>query len=115
MSRVPFKLDVAEGFVSLRGAVYLDDDTLVVESQKKALDMVPFGTTILRIPADEIEAIHVESGMVRTRLVIRPFSFEYIEDFPGATTDELSLPIARRDRGAAETLVRETRLRNLPR
>ena len=115
MSRVAFKLDVADGLVTLRGTVSLDGNTLVVQADRKALDLVPMGKRRIEIPADEIEDIRVEAGMVRSRLVVRPFAFEYIEGYPGIVGDELSLPIARKDRDAARGLARAARLRNLPR
>ena len=115
MIRVPFKLDVNDGFVTLAGAVSLDGGRLFVEADRRLLDLVPLGTRRIEIPADEIEEIRVEAKLVRTRLIIRPFAFGFIEGYPGVVGDELQLPLARRDRDAARALAQQARLRNLPR
>ena len=115
MSRVPFSLDLNDGLVTLRGHVWLDGDDLVIEAKRAALDLIPFGRETFAIPADEIESIELETGLVKSRLVIRPFSFEHLDGFPGDPADEICLPVGRKHRAAAEALARETRLRNLPR
>ena len=115
MNRVPFKFDQSDGFVSVRGTVTLDGDRLVIETKRAALDLIPFNRDTFEIPTDEIESIELETGIVKSQLVVRPFSFEYLEGFPGDPADEICLPIPRKHRDAAEALARETRLRNLPR
>ena len=115
MTRVPFKFDLNDGFVSLSGVVSLDGDDVVIETRRAALDLVPIGRDTFRIPAREIESIELETGLVKSHLVICPFSVEYLEGFPGDPDDEIRLPIPRKHRDAAEALAREARLRNLPR
>ncbi len=116
MNRVPFSFDQKDGFVSVRGTVFLDGDDLVVETAQALLQLVPFGKRTYRIPADDIEYIAVEAATLRkARLVVRPFSFEHVAGFPGETAGAIALPIGRKHREAAEALVREACLRNLPR
>lgn len=115
MARVPFAFDINDGLVTVRGTVSLDGDDVVVEASRSALQMVPMGTETFRIPSDEIEHIDLQTGLVRAKLMLRPFAFSFIEGFPGDPDEELALPVKRKHRAAAETLVREVRLRNLPR
>jgi hypothetical protein len=115
MIRIPFKFDLNDGFVSLKGTVSLQGEDLVIETSKAVLDMIPYGKETFYIPADEIESVEVETGLVKHRFVVRPFSFDVLDGFPGDPAEEISLPIARKHRDAAEALARETRLRNLPR
>ena len=111
MTRIPFKFDLNDGFVSLKGTVSLQGDDLIIETSKAILDMIPYGKDTFVIPAEEIESIE----LVKNRLVIRPFSFEFLDDFPGDPAEEISIKVARKHRDDAEALARQTRLRNLPR
>lgn len=115
MTRIPFQFDEKDGFVTVSGTVSLQGDELVIVTAKSILDMIPFGSRTFRIPADEIESIEVESGMMKHRFVIRPFDVMLLDGFPGRPAMELSLPIKRKHTEAAEALARATRLRNLPR
>jgi|GEM_PF-4967211 len=115
MTAIPFKLDLHDGMVTFRGTAYLDGDDLVIEGERKALDLVPVGREHVRIAADEIESVEVESGMVGAKLVVRPFERDAIAGFPGAPATEIAIPVARKHRDDAEALARELRLRNLPR
>lgn len=115
MNAIPFKFDLNDGMVSFRGTAFLDGDDLVIEGERKALDMVPIGRESIRIPADEIERVEVESAMVGVKFVVRPFEREVLARFPGAPATEISIPVARKHRDDAEALARELRLRNLPR
>jgi len=111
MIRIPFKFDLNDGFVSVKGTVALHGEDLVIDMSKAVLDMIPYGKESFSIPAEEIESIE----LVKNRLVIRPFSFEFLDGFPGDPAEEISIKIARKHRDSAEALARETRLRNLPR
>ena len=110
MIRIPFKFDLNDGFISLSGTVSLQGEDLVIETSKAILDMIPYGKETFRIPAEEIETIE----LVKNRLIIRPFSFEFLDGFPGDPVEEISIKIARKHRDNADVLARETRLRNLP-
>ena len=115
MNAIPFKFDLNDGMVSFQGTAFLDGDDLVIEGERKALDLVPIGREHVRIPADEIERVEVESGMVNARFIVRPFEREAIAGFPGAPTSEIVIPVARKHREEAEALAQALRLRNLPR
>ena len=116
MTRVPFSFDLKDGFVSVRGVAFLDGDSLVLETARTLLQLVPTGRRTFRIPADEIESITLRTTRLgRSQLVVRPFTFSFLHEFPGDPDDEIVLPIARKHREAAEALAREARLRNLPR
>lgn len=113
MTAIPFKFDLHDGMVTFRGTAFLDGDDLVIEGERKALDLVPVGRTRVRIPAVEIQSVEVEGGMVGAKLVVRPFEREAIAGFPGAPAVEIVLPLARKHRDEAEALARALRLRNL--
>ena len=115
MTAIPFKVDLHDGMVSFRGTASLDGDDLVIEGERKALDLVPIGRESFRIPAEEIERVEVEGTMVGARFVVRPFEREALAGFPGAPTSEIVIPVARKHREEAESLARALRLRNLPR
>ena len=115
MTRIPFKFDQNDGFISIKGTVSLQGDDLIIETSKAVLDMIPYGKDTFVIPADEIESVEVETGLVKHRLIVRPFSFEFVDGFPGDPAEEITLPIKKKHVDAAEALARETRLRNLPR
>jgi hypothetical protein len=115
MNAIPFKFDLNDGMVSFRGTAFLDGDDLVIEGERKALDLVPIGRESIRIPAEEIERVEVESAMVGAKLIVRPFEREVLAGFPGAPTSEIVIPVGRKHREEAESLARALRLRNLPR
>lgn len=116
MTRIPFSFDLKDGFVSVRGAVFLDGADVVIETARTLLQLVPLGRRAFRIPADEVESIEVRSLLLRkSQLVVRPFSFSFIAGFPGDPPNEVVLPVARTDRAAAEAFADAVRLRNLPR
>lgn len=116
MIRDPFAFDLKDGFVTVKGVASLDGDSLVIETARTVVGLVPAGRRTFRIPADEVESIEVRTLFGgRSRLVVRPFSFEFVRGFPGDPADEVVLPIARKHREAAEAFAREVRLRNLPR
>ena len=115
MLRIPFQFDQSDGFVTVKGTVELRGQDLVIETSRVFLQIVPYRQETFRIPADEIESIEVDPGLLKHRLVVRPFSAEWLDGFPGDPSDEISIPIARTHRDKAEALVREARLRNLPR
>lgn len=115
MNRIPFQFDQNDGFVTIKGTVSLHGDELVIETSKAILQMIPYGKETFRIPAEEIESVDVESGLVKHRFVVRPFSSEWLDGFPGDPAEEISLPIKRKHADAAQALASETRLRNLPR
>lgn len=111
MTRIPFKFDEKDGFVTVKGTVFLDGELLIIETAKAVLDLIPYASETFAIPAEEIESIE----LVKNRLIIRPFSFEFLDGFPGDPVEEISIKVARKHRDSAEALARETRLRNLPR
>ena len=113
MTAIPFKIDLHDGMVTFRGTALLDGDDLVIEGERKALDLVPLGRESVRIPAGEIESVEVESGVVGAKLVVRTFEREWLARFPGAPAVEIALPLARKHRDDAEALARALRLRNL--
>ena len=116
MTRVPFSFDIDHDFVTVKGVVFLDGDDVVIETARTLLQLVPTGRRTFRIPADEIESIAVRTTRLgRSQLVVRPFTFSFLHEFPGDPDDEIVLPVARKHREAAEALAREARLRNLPR
>ncbi|MEO0559750.1 MAG: hypothetical protein AAF170_16380 [Bacteroidota bacterium] len=115
MTRIPFSFDEKDGFITVKGTVFLQNDALIIETTKSVLDLIPYGRDTFAIPAEEIESIEVETGLVKHRLVVRPFSFEWLDGFPGDPAEEIALPIKRKHTDSAEALARETRLRNLPR
>ncbi len=114
--RIPFTFDLKDGFVTVRGTAWLDGDTVVIETTKHALQLVPMGRQTFRIPADEVESIDVQPSRLRkSRLVLRLFSHECVDGFPGDPADEIALPVEKKHVATAESFAREVRLRNLPR
>ncbi len=112
--RIPFAFDLSDGLVSVRGTVALEGDVVVFETERRLAGLVPFGRKTVRLPADDIEEVRVEAAALRKpRLVIRPFGFVRVRDFPGDPPGAIVLPIAREDRAAAERFAREVHLRNL--
>ena len=113
--RLPFSFDTADGLVTVRGHVSLDGDTVVVETERKAVDLIPVGRETFRIPADEVADIEVRTTLTRgCHLALRPFSAEFVAGFPGAPAEWLVLTVPRARRADAEAFAREVRLRNLP-
>ena len=116
MTRIPFAFELKDGFVHVKGVVFLDGDDVVIETARTLLQLVPVGKRTFRIPADEVESIEVQTPFVKaTKLVLRLFAFSFVAGFPGDPADEVVLPIARKHREAAESFARAVRLRNLPR
>ena len=114
--RHPFAFDLKDGFVTVRGTVRLDGDEMVFETTQSVLNLVPFGRRTVRLAADDVESVEVQTTRLgRVRLVVRPFAFVTVRDFPGDPPGEIVLPLARADRDAAEAFARDVRLRNLPR
>lgn len=114
--RVPFTFDLHDGIQTVTGTVRLDGDVLVFETATKLLQIVPLGAQTVRLPADDVEDIRVETTRFRTRrLVVRPYGFVRVEGFPGDPVGEIVLPITRGSVPTAEAFVQEVRLRNLPR
>ena len=114
MTRVPFSFDSPHGMVTTHGTVSLEADALVIETRQMLLDLVFYRRDTFVIPAREVASIEVERGMVSQKLIIRPFSFDLIDGFPGDPTDALALPIKRKHYDAAEALARGARHRNMP-
>lgn len=114
--RIPFAFDLNDGLVSVSGTVTLEGDVLVFETERKMIGLIPFGRKTIRLPADDIEEVRIEAATLRKpRLVVQPFAFVRVRDFPGDPPGAIVLPIAKKDRAAAELFAREVRLRNLPR
>lgn len=114
--RIPFTFDLKDGIVTVRGTAWLDGDTVVVETTRHALQVIPMGQRTFRIPADEVESIDVQPSRLRkSRLVLRLFSHDCVAGFPGDPADEIVLPVEKKHVATAESFAREVRLRNLPR
>ncbi len=114
--RIPFAFDLSDGLVSVHGTVSLDRDVIVFETERKMIGLIPFGRKTIRLDVDDIEEVRVDAVTLRKpRLVIRPFGFVRVRDFPGDPPGEIVLPIAKADRAVAELFAREVHLRNLPR
>ena len=114
MMRLPFSFDSPHGMVTTHGTVTLEADELVIETRQMLLDLVAHSHDTFRLPLDEIASIEVERGVVSQKLTIEPFSFDWMEGFPGDPDDALALPIKRKHCDQAEALAREARRRNLP-
>ena len=113
--RIPFAFDLADGLVSVRGTVALEGDTVVFETERRMIGLIPFGRKTIRLSADDIEEVRIEQPALRKpRLVVQPFGFVRVRDFPGDPTGAIVLPIAKKHRAAAEVFAREVHLRNLP-
>ena len=112
--RIPFAFDLNDGLVTVRGTISLEHDAVVFETERKMIGLIPFGRKTIRLPVDDIEEVRVDTATLRKpRLVVRPFGFVRVRDFPGDPPGEIVLPIAKVDRDAAELFAREVRLRNL--
>lgn len=116
MMRIPFAFDLSDGFVSIRGTVTLEGDAVVFETERLIVNLVPFGRRTIRLSVDDVEEVRIEEPTLRRpRLVVKPFDFVRVRDFPGDPPGALVLPIAKKHRAAAEMFAREVHLRNLPR
>ncbi len=114
--RIPFAFELKDGLVSVRGTVALEGDAVVFETERLLINLIPFGRKTIRLAVDDVEEVRIEEPTLRKpRLVVQPFGFVRVRDFPGDPPGAIVLPIAKKHRDAAERFAREVRLRNLPR
>ncbi len=112
---LPFSIDAFGKLVEPDGLLRLEGDSLVIEY--KVLEEAPGGLRRrlreLVVPFHEIELVRFPQGWFKSVLVIRTPRMRAVADFPGASSGQVELWIARKDLIAAR-VIQQLLSRRLP-
>ena len=110
MRSIPFRLpDTDAGLTEIKGLLYLDDEFLVLEIETALLGEFRREQQVVKVEPAALEEVHLEHGVFRDRLRIRPRKRELLRVVPGKHLGELQLKIWKKYREPAERLVEAVR------
>ena len=105
---VPFKApEMFAGLVESSGIAKATPLELTLEFVVKdgVLNLIKTDVKEVRIPRAEIGAIYLKRGLFNDKLIIRVKSLAVLQDFPGCDNCDITLRVARRDRGQSSDIV----------
>lgn len=112
MPGIPFHLP-DEGLREISGKIFLDDEYLILEVQDALMGEFDKEHQVIKVDPAALDEIHLERGVVRDRLFIRPRKNDLLEAMPGKHGVELPLKIWRKHRRRLEDLVDEVKRRKM--
>lgn len=99
MTSIPFKTgDVHGGFSECRGAIRVDGDDVVIETQVKLIGMFEQSAKTHRFELTDLEEVRHKRGLFRDRITLRTRPMSLITDVPGSENGALVLRVKRRHR-----------------
>lgn len=116
-SSIPFQLpDTNLGLTENKGRIYLDEEFLVFEVSSGFSGLTNKKQQKIKIEPSALEAIRLDRGLFKDKLVLRPKSRALFRVMPGMYKDkeELTMSIWTKYRAAAERLVDAVRRRHSP-
>jgi len=102
--------DTWAGLAQNAGLLRLDGETLVLEFETKAVDLMNLGATQHRLPLAEVETCQWKPGWLGGKIQIATRSLGTLSGIPGAAQGQVTLKVSRKDRAAALGLVASVEL-----
>lgn len=108
MSPIPFSLpDLNMGFTEVKGAVYMDEEFLVLDIETSLFGEINTGDSIIKVEPTALREVRIETRIFRDRLVLVPKKRDLLDAVPGSHKGELQLRIWRKHRPKTHELVFE--------
>ena len=108
IGRIPFKL-ADDGLYEIEGLVYLDDDFLVLDIERKLLGLGEGERTVVKIAPTALDEVRLDTGIVRDKLCLIPKRLDLLDAVPGKNPRAVELKIGRKHRPWVEDLIDEVR------
>ena len=111
MLPVPFKTDTAHGgFSEAYGALRLDGDEVLIETQVKMLGMISgaqqtFRFDVTDLDVTDLDVIEHARGWFLDRLTIRTRPMRLATQVPGGSEERLQVKVQRRHRARVDDLL----------
>lgn len=106
---LPFKVpDLFGGFAEGKGLAKASPADLILEFVVKdtVVSVFKSGMKEIRIPREEIDIVRLKRGWFGAKVHIRVKSLKWLAELPGCDNGEVTLHVARKDRGQAAAFVR---------
>jgi hypothetical protein len=103
--------DLHAGFTEIKGAVYLDDEFLVLDMEVASLAGLKKSDRIIKIEPRALSYIFLRRGLVKDKICLRPKRDDLLEAVPGSHRGDVQLRVWRTRRLDAKLLVQEVRRR----
>ena len=105
--------DIHGGFTEIEGAVYLDDEFLVLDMAVSTLGGIRKKSRVIKIEPRALYSITMKRGLVKDRICLRPKKEDLLAAVPGEHRGEVQLRIWRIHRLDTKRLIKEVRRRML--
>ncbi|MBO6575022.1 MAG: hypothetical protein JJ896_06395 [Rhodothermales bacterium] len=103
--------DIHGGFTEIEGAVYLDEEFLVLDLEEAQFGGLRKKDRIIKIEPAALSSITMRRGLVRDRICIRPKKDALLQAVPGTHRGEVQLRVWRPRRLDTKKLIQEVRRR----
>lgn len=103
--------DLHAGFTEIQGAVYLDDEFLVLDLEVSTLAGLKTSDRIIKIEPKALSHIFLRRGLVKDKICLKPKRDDLLKAVPGSHRGDLQLRVWRTRRLDAKLLVQEVRRR----
>ncbi len=110
MVQLPFWIsETHAGFGRCEGVVSLDGTKLAFEFQTKLAGVLKSGVKLVEVPLSEVASIEYKPYFFTARVVIQFKSLRHTQAFPKADGCEVRLEVRRKNRPAADRLVKDAK------
>lgn len=103
--------DLHAGFTEIEGAIYLDEEFVVLDLELSVLGLIPAKDRIIKIEPKALSYIFLRRGLVRDKICLRPKKEDLLDAVPGSHRGEVQLRVWRNRRAESKLLVHEVRRR----
>ena len=111
MNSIPFWLPDIDAFTEVKGRVSLDDEFLVLEIETALFGEFDSEEQVIKIEPAALESIHLEEGLIKDHLCLRPKKHDLLQAAPGQHGHELRLKVWRNHRERVSALIAQVHTR----